>query len=557
MVPEFFKRSMLTRQLWSFRREFMWIGIFSMIANLLMLTPTIYMLQLYARVLKSHNELTLLAITIFMIVFFLIMAFAEWLRSRLLVRTGVRLDEGLNSMVFDASFQAFLRQSGKNAVQTFGDLAAIRQFLTTNGVIAFFDIPWTPFYIAVMFLLHPLLGVLSIVFAAIQLGFTWFSNVSMQQEIVLAANAGGSSFGFLQGKLRNIEPVHAMGMTSNLRRRWSSMYDDFLARNGGTSDREHRLQSINKFYRYAMSSLSLAAGAILVIRGELQVGSMVAANVLMSKALQPLDLIILTWKPFVKARESFHRLEGLLEEFPERPKGVRRLQDPMGEITLQQLNVTVPGREEPLLKDVDVMIPAGKVTVIQGPTGSGKSTLARCIVGVWPGASGKVLIDGEPVESWDREQLGRNIGYLPQDIELLEGTFAENIARFTEIDSTKVIEAARRAGIHDLIVRFPEGYDTPIGVAGGFLSAGFRQRLGLARAMYGNPAIYVLDEPNANLDEIGEAALVEAVRTLKAEGRTVIMISHRGGIQATADLVMLMDAGRVVRLGTRQEVLGS
>lgn len=555
MVPDFFNRSLLTRQLWLFRKEFMWIGVFSMIANVLMLTPTIYMLQLYARVLKSHNDLTLLALTIFMLLFFLVMAFSEWLRSRLLVRIGVRLDEGLNSLVFNASFQAFLSNAGKNVAQTFSDLASIRQFLTTNGTIAFFDVPWTPVYIGVMFLLHPILGWLALLFAVVQLVLTWVSNMSVKASIELAANEGTKGYSFLQGKLRNIEPVHAMGMTANLRSRWSSLHDDYLARSSSMSDRQHRLESLNKLVRYSISSLTLAAGAILVIRGELQVGSMVAANVLMSKALQPLDLIIATLQPFVKARASFIRLEKLLEDFPERKPGTKMLQDPLGEITLRNLSVDVPGREQPILKDISTMIPAGKVTVILGPTGSGKSTLARCLVGVWPGICDQVLIDGEPVDSWDREQLGRNIGYLPQDIELLEGTFAENISRFSEVDSQKVIEAAKRAGIHDMIVRFPKGYDTPIGEAGGLLSAGQRQRLGLARAMYGNPSIYVLDEPNANLDEIGERALIDAVKNLKAEGKTVIMISHRTGILEAADLVMLMADGRVDRFGTKQDVL--
>ena len=281
---------------------------------------------------------------------------------------------------------------------------------------------------------------------------------------------------------------------------------------------------------------------------------MIAANVLMSKALQPLDLVVATWKPFVQARTAFQRLEKLLEEFPEREAGAKH-QDPFGEIRLEGLTATAEGRETPILDNLTAMFPAGKVTVVLGPSGSGKSTLARCIVGVWPKREGRVLIDGEPVESWDRGELGPHLGYLPQDLELFDGTIAENIARFAEVDSLKVIEAAKRTGIHEMILRFPRGYDTQIGEAGGMLSGGQRQRLGLARAMYGNPAILVLDEPNANLDDAGERSLLDAVKDLRGAGKTVILVTHRPSVLAVADLLVVMQGGRMVHCGPRDEVL--
>ena len=556
MKPDFFDRSVLSRQLWTFRREFVWVGIFSLIANVLMLTPTIYMLQVYGRVMKSGSELTLLMVTLFLVFFYGIMAFAEWIRSRLLVRVGVRLDEALNSLVFNASFKAYLNRGKHNVTEAFSDLTNIRQFLTANGMIAFFDTPWTPIYIAVIFLLSPFLGWLSILFAVIQLGLTWQSHRLSTKEIESAAEAGNDSYRYVQSKLRNIEPVHAMGMEGNLQERWFRLHDTSLAKAEQSLDRQHRQQSFGKFVRYTMQSLTLGAGALMVIEGKMAAGSMIAANVLMSKALQPLDLVVATWKPFVQSKTAFGRLEKLLEDFPERHPGTKH-QDPLGEVRLEALTASVEGRDTPILHELNAVFPAGRVTVVVGPSGSGKSTLARCVVGVWPKREGRLLIDGEPIESWDRTELGPHIGYLPQDIELFDGTIAENIARFAEVDSEKVIEAAKRTGIHEMILHFPHGYDTQIGEAGGMLSGGQRQRLGLARAMYGNPAILVLDEPNANLDDAGERSLLEAVVNLRNSGKTVILITHRPNVLGAADLLVVMQGGRIVHCGPRDEVLAA
>ena len=534
----------------------MWVGIFSLIANVLMLTPTIYMLQVYGRVMKSGSELTLLMVTLFLVFFYGIMAFAEWIRSRLLVRVGVRLDEALNSLVFNASFKAYLNRGKHNVTEAFSDLTNIRQFLTANGMIAFFDTPWTPIYIAVIFLLSPFLGWLSILFAVIQLGLTWQSHRLSTKEIESAAEAGNDSYRYVQSKLRNIEPVHAMGMEGNLQERWFRLHDTSLAKAEQSLDRQHRQQSFGKFVRYTMQSLTLGAGALMVIEGKMAAGSMIAANVLMSKALQPLDLVVATWKPFVQSKTAFGRLEKLLEDFPERHPGTKH-QDPLGEVRLEALTASVEGRDTPILHELNAVFPAGRVTVVVGPSGSGKSTLARCVVGVWPKREGRLLIDGEPIESWDRTELGPHIGYLPQDIELFDGTIAENIARFAEVDSEKVIEAAKRTGIHEMILHFPHGYDTQIGEAGGMLSGGQRQRLGLARAMYGNPAILVLDEPNANLDDAGERSLLEAVVNLRNSGKTVILITHRPNVLGAADLLVVMQGGRIIHCGPRDEVLAA
>jgi ATP-binding cassette subfamily C exporter for protease/lipase len=557
MITDFFNRSVLTRQLRSFRKEVLWIGVFSLIANVLMLTPTIYMLQLYGRVMKSGNELTLMVMTLFMLLFFAVMAFAEWIRSRILVRGGVKFDEEVSPLVFNASFIGFLHRSGNKVGEAFSDLTNIRQFLTSNGIIAFFDTPWTPVYIAVIFLLSPFLGWLSLLFAFVQITVTWISHRLSEREIDLASEAGSDSLRYVQAKLRNIEPVHAMGMLGGLRRRWLMLQEASLTRSVISYDRQHRLQAFTKFVRYTMQSLTLGAGSLLVIEGKMGVGSMIAANVLMSRALQPLDMIVASWKPFVQARTSLLRLEKLLDRYPEKERQAKHQQDILGEIRLEGLTARVSGRETPILDNVTVLFPAGKITVVLGPSGSGKSTMVRCIAGVWPEKEGQVLIDGEAVERWERTELGPQFGYLPQEIELFDGTIAENIARFGEIDASKVVEAARRTGIHEMILRLPQGYDTRTGEAGGMLSGGQRQRIGLARAMYGNPAVLVLDEPNANLDDAGERALLQAVRDFRAEGKTIILITHRPGVLAAADFIVLLQHGRIQRCGPGDGIIAS
>jgi ATP-binding cassette subfamily C exporter for protease/lipase len=553
---EFFKRSELTSTLWSFRREFVIVGIFSMIANVLMLTPTLYMLQVYDRVLASQSELTLIAMSLLTLFLFAVMAFAEWMRSRLLVSTGVRLDEQLSSQVFNASFEAHLSQAGTSPSRSFGDLIQIRQFLTGNGIFAFFDAPWTPIYMAVLFFLHPWLGILGVVFALIQAGLAWFGHRHTVAPSEAAVKAGAEAGNFLQGKLRNSEVLESMGMVPNLQKRWASRHQAHLNTSGDAQQLTHRITAVSKFIRYAQQSLSLGAGALLVIDGQLSLGGMIAANVLMTRALAPIDMIVGSWRQFIGMRYAFARLEKMLQDYPARDPAFKRVA-PTGEVTLQDVFATAPGRADPILKNISFNVPAGTVTAVLGPSGSGKSTLARVLMGIWPDVSGNVLIDGLPIESWNRVELGPYLGYLPQDIELFEGSIAENIARFGEVDPAKVIEAAQSAGLHDMILRFPKGYDTPIGEAGNLLSGGQRQRIGLARAIYGSPQLVVLDEPNANLDDAGETALFRTIQQLKAKGRTVFLITHRPAAVAVADRILILRDGQVVANGPRDAVIAS
>jgi len=541
-----FTRSALGRTLYSFRREFIWVAVFGFFANLLLLTPTLYMMQVFDRVMASGSEYTLAALTLFMVVFFGVMAFAEWARSRLLVRAGARFDQALNAQVFNASFETSLNGNSRNQLQAFNDLTNLRQFLTGNGIFALVDMPWTFVYIGVLFLMHPWLGWASILFAIVMLAIAIIGNRLNAKHFERVQDGQMESMAYLQSKLRNAETVEALGMLGNLRRHWLAIQERLGHTLHGAHESAHRLQATTKFVQYAQQSLMLALGALLAIDGQISAGAMIACNALMGNALRPISMVVQTWKQFVDMRQSYGRLEKLLETNP--PREATHVGDEVaGQVSLRQLVATAPGREAPILKGLDLDFKAGEVVAIIGPSGAGKSTLARCIVGIWPDVSGQVLLDGHPISEWSREALGPHIGYLPQDIELFDGTIAENIGRFGEVSPDLVIQAATRTGIHDMILRLPKGYDTPMGEAGGMLSGGQRQRIGLARAILGDPALVVLDEPNANLDDVGEAALVRTVRELKARGKTVFMIVHQQHLLAAADRVLVLENGQVSR----------
>ena len=555
-TPEIFNRNELSRTLWEFRYEFVVAGVFSMVANLLMLTPTVYMLQVYDRVMLSQSMGTLMAVSLITLFFFGVLTFAEWSRSKLLVSSGVRMDELLSKRLFHASYDAYLNPAVKNPSRAFNDLTEVRQFLTGNGIFAFFDAPWAPIYIAVLFMLHPWLGVMAILFAAIQASLAWWGSNASKPAQAVASKSQQDAGSYLQSKFRNAEVIESMGMLSHLYRRWAEQNTRAMGHALNAQDVAGRVVAWSKFIRYTQQSLALGGGALLVIQGELSPGAMIAANVLMTRALAPIDLMVGTWPGFLSAKEAFARLRDLLEAHPLRVKNELTMV-PKGDVVLKELVASAPGRKEPILKGISAIMPAGTVTVVLGASGSGKSTLARVLLGIWPHDKGDVLLDGEPILKWDRMGLGPHIGYLPQDIELFDGTIAENIARAGQVVSEKVIAAAEASGLHQMILRFPKGYDTPMGEAGGLLSGGQRQRIGLARALYGEPALVVLDEPNANLDDEGEAALVRAVQVMKAKGKTVVLISHRPGIVGVADRLLILHQGTVQASGPRDGVLAA
>ena len=555
-MPEIFNKNELSRVLWGFRKEFLVAGVFSMVANLLMLTPTIYMLQVYDRVMMSQNMGTLATVSLIALFLFAVLTFSEWARSKLLVRSGVRMDELLSKRLFHASYEAYLNPDVTNPTQAFGDLTQLRQFVTGNGIFAFFDAPWAPIYIAVLFMLHPWLGLMAIGFALVQCALAVWGSQASKDAQTLAGKSQIEATTYLQSKFRNSEVIESMGMLEPLYKKWSERNTKAIAHNIAAQEQAGRVVAWSKFVRYSQQSLALGGGALLVIHGELSPGAMIAANVLMSRALAPIDLMVSTWSGFLTARDAFNRLNELLHAHPLRDlpsKGIA----PKGDVVLKDVVASAPGREAPILRGISAVMPAGTVTVVLGASGSGKSTLARVLLGIWPHASGEVLLDGQPIRSFNRMELGPHVGYLPQDIELFDGTIAENIARSGQVDSEKVIAAAEASSLHSMILRFPKGYDTPMGEAGGLLSGGQRQRIGLARALYGMPALVVLDEPNANLDDEGEAALAKAVQGLKAQGKTVVLISHRPGVVSLADRLLILQNGSVQASGPRDGVMAA
>jgi len=547
------KKQPLSMAITAFKREFAVVGLVSLVVNVLMLAPTLYMLQVYDRVMISQSQLTLLALTLIVLFFFGVMAFADVIRSRLIVRMGVRLDEMLNSTVFRSTFARQLRKAGNNPTQAFSDLTVLRQYITGAGIFAFFDAPWAPVYVGVMFLLHPWLGITSLIFIAIQGGLAWLTHTLTTDANEDALEEERELNAFLFAKMRNAEVIESMGMVDNLRRRWWDRQVESLHAAMHSNDMQHRMLAVTKALQYAKASGSLAVGAWLVIRGELSIGSMIAANVLMGRASQPFEMLVGGWRGFTSARMAFDRLNTLLRDNPE-PGGQVAGERPRGQVSLRGLVATAPNRAEPILRGLDIEFPAGQVIGVAGPSGSGKSTLAKCLIGIWPDTQGEVLLDGTPITAWDREAVGPHLGYLPQDVELFMGSLAENIARFGEVDAEAVVTAAQKTGVHEMILRFPKGYDTAIGDAGSALSGGQRQRIALARAIYRSPSLIVLDEPNANLDEPGEQALEATIQQLRDEGSTVFLITHRPGILRVADHLVVMENGAVTLAGPREAV---
>ena len=546
--------SALEKVLRGTRKWFIYAGLFSLFINVLMLVPSFYMLQVYDRVMQSRSLETLFLLTLLVAFLFFTMGLLQIIRSKVLVRISNKIDLELNGKIYDAIFQLARLQPGKISASPITDLTKLRQFMSGQGVFALFDAPWFPIYLFVMYIFSPLLAVFTI-FAAIVIFTITIINERTTKKGLEKANAiHNQSINFLNKNIQNAEVVHALGMNEALKNRWFDKHRKFLYIQSLTSEIAGKWANTSKTLRQLFQSLTYGVGAYLAIKGAISPGTIIAGAVLMGRALAPLDLLTASWKGFAEARGAYKRLNNLLKEFHEKEETMD-LPPPKGEVNIERIIVAPPLSKTPVIKGISMQIPRGSIVGIIGPSGSGKSTLIRAMLGVWPLLSGVVRLDGADIHKWDSQKLGPYLGYLPQDIELFEGTIAENIARLGKVDSKKVVEAAQIAGVHEMILKFPKGYDTLIGPGGIGLSGGQRQRIGLARAIYNNPVLVVLDEPNSNLDREGEIALANMIKYLKSLGTTVVIISHKTDILLVTDLIAVLNDGMLSMYGNSREVL--
>ncbi|PHM28948.1 ABC transporter ATP-binding protein [Xenorhabdus budapestensis] len=548
------------------RSKVFWtIGLFTAFINLLMLVPSIYMLQIYDRVLPSGNEMTLLMLTLITLGMYAIIGGLEYIRSMVVIRVGSQFDMCLNQRVYTASYESNLKNGSTDAGQMLNDLSTIRQFLTGSALFAFFDAPWFPVYLGVIFLFSPYLGLLALIGALILVALAVLNQWLSQSPLAEANKLSLRSANLASTNLRNAEVIEALGMLPTLRQRWFGLHERFLNFQRIASERAVSITAITKTVRMALQSLILGLGGWLAIGGDITPGMMIAGSILMGRALSPIEQLIQAWKSWSSARLSWQRLDKLLQAQPERESGMT-LPVPKGALLLEKVFATPPAKtkaaqpiekNKQVLQDINFSLEAGDILGVIGPSASGKSTLARLLVGVWPAQEGVVRLDGADIYQWNKDELGAFIGYLPQDIELFAGTIAENIARFNDLDPEKVIEAAQKAGVHDLVLNLEQGYDTVIGAGGMGLSGGQKQRIGLARALYGNPSLVVLDEPNSNLDDIGEKALSGAIGELREQGKTVVVITHRPALLSQTNKILLLVQGKMKLFGPSQQVMAA
>ena len=526
--------------------------VFSFFINILALVSPLYMLQVYDRVLSSRNVATLVALTAICIFLFLIYGLLEALRTQVLVRGGLKFDNVVRDPIFKSVLDSTLNRRGAGG-QAFRDMDGVREFMT-GGLIAFCDAPWTPVFIIVSWMLHPFFGVLAIISCFIIFGLAVLNDNATKNPVQMATIASIAAQNDAGSTLRNAEVMKAMGMWGGLQARWRGRRDEQVAWQAAASDAGGAVMSGIKVFRQVVQTLILGGGAYLVIQGELSPGAMIAGSILVGRALAPIEGAVGQWKGFIGARGSWDRLQEMLRAEKDTSDHME-LPEPRGVLSAEAASILPPGAQQPTMRQASFRIDAGTSVALVGPSAAGKSSLLRGIVGVWPCAAGVIRLDGYDIKQWDPEKLGRHIGYLPQDIELFQGTVAQNIARFTEFEAQEVIDAATLAGVHEMIQGLPEGYDTPIGEGGASLSGGQRQRLALARSVFRMPALLVLDEPNASLDQVGEVALMQAMNQLKAAKRTVIFATHKVNLLAQADYIMVINQGVIADFGERDLML--
>jgi len=529
--------------------------IFSFFINLLMFVSPLYMLQIYDRVIGSRSIPTLIALTVLAGALLLVYAVLEWLRSRVLVRAGIIFDEKIADPMFEAIHRGNIRMPGGGHVQCLRDMDNLREFLTGSGLIVLCDAPWFPIFVVASFLLHPWYGYIAIFGSIVTLGLTYLNEVATKKHLNKATVANVKATNSASAVFRNAEVLQAMGMVMPLKKMWLSQHDQVLAAQAMASDRAGVISAFTKFFRMFLQTIILGTGAYLVIQHEISGGAIIAGSILIGRALQPIEMAVAQWKGFIIARSSFERIMTLFKVAGETTEKMA-LPKPVGRVSVNNIIASAPSNPKNIiLKGLSFEIPAGVIVGVVGPSGAGKSSLARVLVGVWPILQGNVRLDGNDLDHWNNHELGMHIGYLPQDVELFSGTIAQNISRFSDVDPQLIIKAATLAGCHDLIQRLEEGYNTQIGENGVSLSGGQRQRIGLARALFGDPPLLVLDEPNASLDSEGEQALQRALVVAKSQGSTIIIITHKISALTAADLILVMRAGAVQAYGERDKIL--
>jgi PrtD family type I secretion system ABC transporter len=533
---------------------FVFAALFSLAINTLLLAPSLYMLQVFDRVLASRSEETLAVLSLAAVIALFAMMLLDVLRARLLAAAGASLDRRLGPRVLQGLMAQTARLSGTGHLHGLRDVATLRAFFSGQGLMAVFDAPWLPIFLLLITLFHPILGATALGGAIVMVVLAFLNERLTRVPLERAQTQARQAARFIDVGTRNADVVEALGMAPALSRRWSALNEAAL--------REHRranaigagFSGFTKFARQLIQLVMLGIGAHLVLSQHVTAGIMMAGSILLGRALAPVETLVGSWKGLVEARAAWRRLRALLNEQVQEEAGTE-LPAPLGAVKVEQLVFRLPKAERPILRGVSFSLQSGEALGVIGPSASGKSTLARLIVGVWKPAAGTVRLDGADVSAWPRERLGPYLGYLPQDVELFTGTVAQNIARLGEPDAAAVIRAAQRAHVHELILRLPQGYDTEMGEAGAALSPGQRQRVALARALYGEPRLVVLDEPNASLDNEGDEALLRALADLKANGATVVIVAHRPSLLRSVDKLLVMNEGTVQMFGPRAEVL--
>jgi len=531
---------------------------FSLCSCLLILAPSGYMLEVYDRVVNSRNHLTLAMLTLLVLGAYVLMEVLEWARAQIMHEAGVQLDVQMRNRIFSAIFQANLKKMPGGSLQPLNDFRTLREFLGSPPLLALMEAPVSLVFLALMFAISPVLGWAAIAGSLLQVLVGWLNEKSTQPPLVAANRSAMAAQQYADGSLRNAQVIESMGMLRDIHRRWMEKQREFLGLQATASDQAGGYQALTKFLQTTMGSLMLGLGAWLLLHNSLNGGSgmMLVASILGGRVLAPLVQIVTQWRSVVNVRDAWQRLEALLAAVPARQPSMP-LPAPRGLLQVESLAAGAPGSPVAIVKNVAFSLPPGEVLAVVGPSASGKTTLARLLVGLWPAASGKVRLDGADIFTWDKSELGPHLGYLPQGMELLDGTLAQNIARFGDVEPAKVTAAAKAVGLHDFIMALPEGYESPVGREGAKLSGGQRQRVALARAIYGDPVLVVLDEPNSSLDEAGDAALAAAILALKARGTSFVVMTHRTSVLAVADKMMVLQDGVMQAFGPRDDVLAA